>query len=176
MSELFENQSVALDDLPKVDEQDFKAIEKKYKSFLHLRNALFFVILLGALAVFHFFNTSEIEIPLMVFLGAYGVLAFFWIISVSLVELGFPRKSYLLRNHDLLYKTGYLMQKMTAVSKNRIQHVEIRQGILLRLFKLSKLVVYTAGGNSSDLSIPGLKPEDAEILKEHISLSVSQHE
>lgn len=176
MAELFENQSIALDDLPKVEEQDFKAIEKRYKGFLHLRNALFFVILLVAIAAFHLFNESETEIPLIAYLGAYGALTFFWILSISLVELGFPKKSYLLRDHDLLYKTGYLMQKMTAVSKNRIQHVEIRQGILLRLFKLSKLVVYTAGGNSSDLSIPGLKPEDAEVLKEHISLSVSQHE
>ena len=93
-----------------------------------------------------------------------------------MVELGFSRKAYLLRDHDLVYRTGYIMQKTTAIPKNRIQHVEIRQGVLLRIFKLSKLVVFTAGGSSSDLSISGLEPEVAEKLKEHISLSIIGHE
>jgi len=176
MSELFVNQSISLDQLPRVEEQDFKSIEKRYKVFLHLRNAIFFLVLTIGLLVFQFLINTDVEFPFWAFVGAYAFIALLWILSISLVELGFPKKSYIVRQHDLLYKTGYLMQKKTAVSKNRIQHVEIRQGILLRMFRLSKLVIYTAGGNTSDLSIPGLNPEDAEILKEHISLSVSQHE
>ena len=96
--------------------------------------------------------------------------------SIALILIGFPYKAYLLRDHDILYKTGYLSRRTTAVPKNRIQHVEIRQGVLSRMFKLSKLVVFTAGGNASDLSISGLKPEVAQQLKEHISKSISIHE
>jgi len=119
---------------------------------------------------------AETELEDWQFAIGYVVLFILSIASFLLVEVGFKRKAYLLREYDLLYKTGYLMQKMTAIPKNRIQHVEIRQSVLLRLFKLSKLVIYTAGGSSSDLSISGLKPEDAEILKEHISKSVAQYE
>jgi hypothetical protein len=63
---------------------------------------------------------------------------------------------------------------MISVPKNRIQHVEIRQAIVLRLFKLSKIVIFTAGGSGSDLSISGLKPELAERIKENLSQSVSE--
>lgn len=176
MSELFENPSLALEDLPKIDSQEFKGIEKRYKVFLHLRNLLLIAVVFTVVVLLNIFGETEAEIEDWYFAGAYILLFIFWIQSFVLVELGFPRKSYLLRQHDLLYRTGYLMQKITAVPKNRIQHVEIRQGVFLRLFKLSKLVIFTAGGSSSDLSISGLTPEDAEQLKEHISLSVAEHE
>ena len=36
------------------------------------------------------------------------------------------------------------------------------------MFKLSSLKVFTAGGESSDLVIPGLLPEDAHRLKDFV--------
>lgn len=176
MSEFFENQSIAIEDLPSINTQDYNHIEKRFKYFLHLRNLLLIGIAFGALLVFHIFNEVEIEIGFGLIPSAYILLFIIWVLAFILVELGFPRKSYLLREHDLLYRTGYLMQKMTSVPKNRIQHIEIRQSIFLRFFNLSKLVIFTAGGSSSDLSISGLNPQDAEYLKEHISLSISEHE
>ena len=174
MTELFENQSIALEDLPQIEMQDFKAIEKPYKILLHLRNFLLVGLVFTVLLLLQLFEQTELLD--WQFAAAYVFLFTFWVFSFILIEVGFKRKAYLLRQHDLLYKTGYLMQKMTAVTKNRIQHVEIRQSILLRIFKLSKLVIFTAGGDKSDLSIPGLKPQDAEKLKEHISHSISEHE
>jgi len=174
MSELFDNQSIAIEDLPTLESEDYQTIEKSYKIFLHLRNGLFVLSAFVIVLLFHIFGGEEWAD--WQFAIVYISLFVFWLLNFGLVELGFPRKKYLLRRHDLVYKTGYLLQTTTAIPKNRIQHVEIRQSILLRLFKLSKLVIYTAGGSSSDLSISGLKPELAEQLKEHISLSISEHE
>jgi membrane protein YdbS with pleckstrin-like domain len=61
-----------------------------------------------------------------------------------------------------------LYKQQIAVPFNRIQHVDIRQGILERAFGLSKLNVYTAGGQSSDITIPGLRDDQAQRLKEYI--------
>ncbi len=174
MPNLFENQSINMENLPKLPLEDFLPIEKKYKVYLLLRNAILFGIL--ALAVLVFQLISTIEINKWILIIAYLSVSSFWLLSFIIVQLGFPRKAYLLRKHDLVYKTGYLMQKITAVPKNRIQHIEIRQGIMLRIFKLSKIVVFTAGGSGSDLSITGLKPEVAEQLKEDISLNIFSHE
>jgi membrane protein YdbS with pleckstrin-like domain len=173
MTEFFENQSISLEDLPQINTADFTPIEKSYKVFLLIRNSLLITLVFTATLLLHLFGQTEL--PDWNFAGAYIFFFVLWIMSFVLVELGFKRKAYLLRQHDLLYKTGYIMQKMTAVTKNRIQHVEIRQSILLRIFKLSKLVIFTAGGDKSDLSIPGIKPSDAEKLKEHLSLSISEH-
>jgi membrane protein YdbS with pleckstrin-like domain len=174
MSELFENQSIVMKDLPRIHYEEFMPIERKFRSYLLLRNSLFFIVFFVIAIVVHIINASVI-MPWIIF-SIYSVLALFWSLSILLVIVGFPRKGYLLRQHDLLYKTGYLMQKVTAIPKNRIQHIEIRQGILLRIMGLSKIVVFTAGGSSSDLSISGLQPEVAQQLKEDISLNISTHE
>ena len=174
MSELFENHSISIDALPKIEEETFLPIEITYKLFLQIRNALLFLLLLIIVGLFNIFG--NLDLNLWYFIATYIGIVIAWILSFMLVNIGFPRKKYLLRQHDLLYKTGYIFEKTTAIPINRIQHIEIRQSILLRIFKLSKLVIYTAGGNSSDLSISGLKPEDAKQLKEFISKTISEHE
>jgi hypothetical protein len=117
-----------------------------------------------------------IEIPnsqWYVFVG-YISIAILFVLSILWTVLAFPKKSFLLRHHDISYRSGLIVKKMISVPKNRIQHVEIRQAIVLRLFKLSKIVIFTAGGSGSDLSISGLKPELAERIKENLSQSVSE--
>ena len=42
------------------------------------------------------------------------------------------------------------------------------QGPIERLFGLSNLHVFTAGGSSSDISIPGLTQVEANRIKEYI--------
>ena len=42
------------------------------------------------------------------------------------------------------------------------------QGIIQRMFDLHTLQIFTAGGSNSDLSIPGLKADTAQRIKEFI--------
>jgi|GEM_PF-6009490 len=49
-------------------------------------------------------------------------------------------------------------------------------GPIERMFGLSKLKIFTAGGASSDLKIPGLLPETANKLKDYIQLKVGRDE
>jgi len=49
-----------------------------------------------------------------------------------------------------------------------VQHLRIDQGPIERKFNLSRLKIFTAGGNSSDLSIPGLDPITSNKLKQFI--------
>jgi membrane protein YdbS with pleckstrin-like domain len=82
----------------------------------------------------------------------------------------------LLRENDISFKKGLIAFKQTSVPFNRIQHVEVNQGILAKLLKLSSVKIYTAGGTSSDLSIPGLPVETAHKLKAFLSEKISEHE
>lgn len=174
MNETFDNPSIPKDQLPGILEEDYKQLESKYKILLHIRNGLFHFALLAILIAIYFIKQED-ELPNYYLLSLIPILLL-WTYAILIVQLGFSHKGYILRKHDIIFKTGYLNRKTTAIPKNRIQHVEIRQSILSRIFKLSKLIVFTAGGNSSDLSIPGLNPEDAQQLKEHISKSISQYE
>jgi len=64
---------------------------------------------------------------------------------------------------------------MTSIPFNRIQHTEVNQGPLGRMFDLARVQIFTAGGSSSDISIPGLKVEEAHQLKDHITKISSQY-
>ncbi len=175
MQSIFENQKVSPEELPSFIPEDFIPLESSYKRYLLLIFSLFFLFLIGGAVVFHYITRSE-SICLQVYIIIYLTLLSFYVINIFLINAGFPIKGYLLRKHDLLYRSGYLVQKTIVVPKNRIQHVEIRQGVIARFFNLSKLLIYTAGGSSSDLSVPGLSIETAKQLKEHLSLSISEYE
>lgn len=171
---IFTNQSIGTDELPKLANHEFIPIEQKYRKYLLFRNLIFFVIMLVILVGLHIFSPID-ETPYLL-AALYFAIFVLWAMSIAIVILGFPQKVYLLRNHDITYKTGYLFRSTTVVPKNRIQHIEIRQGIMLRMFALSKLVVFTAGGGASDLAVPGLLPETADKLKEEISKKIAGNE
>jgi membrane protein YdbS with pleckstrin-like domain len=76
--------------------------------------------------------------------------------------------SYAVREKDISFKSGWLWRNMTTVPFNRVQHCDIKQGLIDRRFGLSRLTIYTAGGESTDLHIPGLLPETSERLKAYI--------
>jgi membrane protein YdbS with pleckstrin-like domain len=85
-------------------------------------------------------------------------------------------KGYALREHDILYKSGWIWKRWVAVPYNRIQHVEIRRGPLEEMLDLRKLQIFTAGGASSDLNISGLAPDQAEQLRLFISVKTGLDE
>ena len=49
---------------------------------------------------------------------------------------------------------------------NRVQHVALHEGFISRIFGLAKVEIFTAGGNNSDLEIPGIAKEEAENIKQ----------
>lgn len=76
---------------------------------------------------------------------------------------------YSLREHDLLVRRGVLFRHWSSVPYNRIQHVDTHQGPVERALGLGQLLVYTASGMSADGSVPGLRWEEAERLRDLLS-------
>lgn len=75
------------------------------------------------------------------------------------------RLRYLLRGRDINLEKGFLFWKQMSMSINRIQHLEVTQGPLQRLFGLATLSAYSAGTQGSDLAIPGLAVDQAHTIK-----------
>ena len=69
---------------------------------------------------------------------------------------------------------GFLWRKDTIVPFNRIQHIDVAQGPLQRLFGLSTLIVHTAGTHNSIVTLPGLATHDAEDMRETIKGHIRQ--
>lgn len=70
---------------------------------------------------------------------------------------------------DALYlERGVLTYVESVVPFVRIQNVDTQRGPLERLVGLSSVVVYTAGVRGADVTIPGLPPERARLIRERL--------
>lgn len=172
--ENFSNSVLLPENLPGIDKQTFNPLDKKYLKILFFRIIIFFLVLAGAFITFLIVN--EEKPPTYILLIAVSAIVLLVAFSTILTVLEFPKKGYLVREQDISFQRGLITYKVTSVPFNRIQHVEVNQGVLAKLFKLSSVKIYTAGGNASDLSVPGLPEKIAINLKSFLSEKISEHE
>ena len=163
----FENQEIDITNLPNIAEATFQKLSKNYVSVRYIGNTIFFLLLLGGLFSIYLETSIMEEHPTL----WYGLLAFwfFWVIaSFLLVKLGYDIRGYVLREKDVIHRKGVLFKSTTTIPFNRVQHCEISQGPIQRMFNLHTLEIFTAGGGKSDLAIPGLEGDTAQQIKEFI--------
>ena len=172
--ENFTNTVLLPENLPEIIAEDFNRLDKRYLKIIFIRIAIFALLLAGGFISFLVFS-DEILPGLIIAAIVTGIVVLI-IYSIIISLLGFPKKGYLLRENDISFKTGLIYYKQISVTFNRIQHVEVSQGILAKLFGLSSVKIFTAGGSASDLSIPGLLTADAQKLKAFISDKISRYE
>jgi len=172
--ENFTNSILIPENLPAIDKQTFTPLDKRYLKILFIRLGIFFLLLTGAFVASTILSDEKIPRPL--FVAIWIVLAAVLLLAIISIILAFSRKGYLVRENDISFQRGLIIYKVTSIPYNRIQHVEVNRGVLAKLFNLSSLKLYTAGGNASDLSIPGLPQEIALNLKAFLSEKISEHE
>jgi len=170
----FTNSIILPNDLPEMENKAFNPLDKKYLRLSLIRLAIVLVITVGGYVSFLLFAEHNLPSALIISVSAVLAAIFLYVFAISLI--GFPRKGYLVRENDISFKKGIITFKLTTVPFNRIQHVEVNQGVLAKLFKLSSLKLFTAGGNASDLSIYGLPQDVAHNLKAFLSEKISEHE
>ncbi|MHA7100312.1 PH domain-containing protein [Roseivirga pacifica] len=167
MSQIFENLPVNVAELPELTPTDLQPIDKRYlKVLLIMQSIIFTLLTVGGAAIVYF--SPDIEPTLLHFTYACAPTLVLWGLSAALTLKGFKKKKYALRERDLLYTKGLIWSVRTSIPFNRIQHAEVKQGPLDRIFKLHSIKIYTAGGSQSDLSIPGLPEETALRIKEFV--------
>ncbi|MEP6647232.1 MAG: PH domain-containing protein [Saprospiraceae bacterium] len=162
--ELFTNAQLNIQHLPDANSLVIVRLETGYKTLRYISAGLIStgVILVAWFVLF----TQDIH-------WQYSKLFF---IAISIVSIwmifyngiSFRYLGYAVREKDISYKSGWLWRSMITVPFNRVQHCDIKQGLLDRRFGLSRLTIYTAGGQGTDLMIPGLLPDTAERLKSFI--------
>jgi membrane protein YdbS with pleckstrin-like domain len=165
---VFVNEPLDVSSLPQLKQGSFNPLHKEYM-YVRLVGLIIFFAMLSAAGVFVYFNT-DLEIW-----HIYLPLGLIFILQISLLVFGFKKKGYQMREHDISYQTGLIFNKITTVPLVRIQHSEVTRGPLQRLFDLATVKIYTAGGQQSDLSIPGLQPDEAKKVADYINKIVRGH-
>jgi hypothetical protein len=161
-----------IDHFPDISKITFKAIDKAFLKVILIHVFLVFGLLFVGLffLVKHEIKDEFPEFYPYFFLGLFVV--FMLVLALKLV--GFKKRKYAVREKDISYKSGVFFKKMTTVPFTRIQHIEVDEGPVSRLFKLASLSVFTAGDSSDDLEINGIKKETALEIKEFISQKIDE--
>lgn len=171
--QIFQNEQIEPEWLPRTGHLDYSPLPDSYRNVLLITAGIVLLVLLFAIVLFQVLYTGEESFPIMWALLGWILLASF---IIGRILITFPYKGYAIRKRDIVYKKGWLWRSVTTVPFNRVQHCDIKQGLIERQFNLSNLNVYTAGGQSSDLTIPGLEFELAEKYKAFILNTISSDE
>jgi len=164
----FENPQLTVDHIPKFQDSTYEPLEPAYKKVIYGMTSIFVLLLLGLPISAYFGLEPDDEFRSITIYACIGIWLFISLIALLVIGPAFRQKGYAVRDKDISYKTGLISRTTTTIPFNRVQHCDIKQGLISRYFGLSKLNVYTAGGAKSDLSIPGLTSETAEKLMNYV--------
>ena len=164
--EIFENRNIQAETLLQIEKPELISLEPSYLRVIVISRIISVLFLTAILIVlFTVIDGPEryaallIGLPFLILYSGWSLLTAF---------KGFKFKGYALRERDISYQKGWLWRSYTTVAINRVQHVRVDQGFIERQFKLARIKIFTAGGTGSDITIPGLKPQTADRIKEFI--------
>ncbi|MBA2498972.1 MAG: PH domain-containing protein [Chitinophagaceae bacterium] len=171
---IFQNSTIDMALLPKAEEVELTPIEKDYLKVMRLEWLLISGILLLASGFLVF-----IVPPFQTFPGYIFIIAAFILIIVFyyiLQTLAFKKRAYALREKDIIYQNGIIIQQTSICPFNRIQNSSVSTGPFERKYGLATLHLFTAGTSGADLHIKGLKESDAQSIKEWIAKKTADEE
>ena len=170
----FSNQQVQSESLPTISDITFEKLDPSYRKISVITSFIFCLVLLIAYLVVGYFVDILYKWPwILLFALVWSILSGFIII---LAIKGYDYEGFAIREKDILYQSGIFFKSVVTIAFNRVQHCEIEQGPVDRMFGLSSLSIFTAGGSSSDLNIPGLAHDKANQLKQFITNQVARDE
>lgn len=162
--EEFTNEVIDTKQLPRYEEVQLTPLHPKYFKVVLINSLIIISILVVVLFLFIVFDDEVVSYEGKIRLGATAIFLSICILFFSI--LSFKKKAYAFRNHDVIYRSGIISTNTMVIPYNRVQHVALHEGFVSRIFGLAKVEIFTAGGSSSDLEIPGIEKEEAENIKQ----------
>ena len=170
---VFLNAEVPLDALPGVETVDWLPLHPRFARRLQVGAIIRSVAYIVASGAFQMAisprNRAAISesLPWLPPL-LWTALGSFCVCSVLWPLIAVPRRGYVVREKDLLYKSGVLWRSVKAFPFNRVQHTKLHSTPLDRRFGLASLSVFPAGGGLGN-RVRGLGRDTAERLRVYIS-------
>jgi uncharacterized protein len=165
----FSNPSLQPGDIPQYSSLDLQQVHPAFKKVMLIeRGILWLVLSAGASAII--FSRSVNGKPWWI-LGAAVFLLLLLGVLIFTAGKSFQNLGYALRRHDLVFRKGWLFEKLHIVPLKKIQHCQVRRGPLERKFGLASLKIFTAGGTGADITLGGLTQQEAERLKDWLVIS-----
>mgnify|MGYP005818728033 CR=1 FL=1 len=168
---MFTNQQINIDALPTIDDVNFKPVSKQYLKIIILNRSAIYLIVMAALWIAKMKVIDDTFQNLFWYILA--AVMFIAIANLIFSIVAFKTRKYAIREQDVIYTKGFLVNSIAAVPISRIQHLEISRTWLARKLNLATLNIFTAGESGIDLSIEGLNHSDAKKINDYLSERVN---
>lgn len=117
---------------------------------------------------FLFLHSDYIDLPIKtgiisLFLFVFGVL-----LSIIIPPLSYKYWSFEVKDNEIILQYGIFNRIKTLAPYSKVQHIDVQQSIIERIYDLSRLVLYTAGTRGADVILPGLPIQYAEELRDSL--------
>lgn len=145
-------------------------LDARYRSVIRIGVGLIALPILIAAGVVEFALVTKGVIEHGAILAPVLVLCAFTI--VFLPQRKWKRWGYADSDEQLRVARGWMFRTDTIVPFKRIQHIDLGEGPVERLFGLASLTVHTAGTHNSIVTLPGLARDKAEAMRDTIRLHI----
>jgi len=168
----FTNEVINLDLLPKYENIQLSQPHRDYWKIICINLLIFFGLLGITMGILLFF-VDEVKPNAKWIIPVYIILltSFFLLFRVS-----FKKRGYAIRTHDVIYKSGIIAESTTIVPLNRIQHIELNEGLFSRIYQLGSLQLFTAGGQTGHIRISGIAIDEAKRIRDLLLNKLEQLE
>ncbi len=167
---LYTNQHIQWESLPRWEDIPFESISPRYKFVIWINTLIVLIFMSAAVFSFVFWVLNQGWVSALI---SVGVLTLFIAAYLIFNLISFRRRSYSLRENDVLYKAGVFNHYTLIIPFKHIQHVKIGSTLISRSLGLVSIDLYTAG-SGRDMRISGLSLETGQRLQQHISTRISK--
>lgn len=174
MTDQFQNEVLNTSKLPQLEEVQYTPLHPQYKKVVLYQSLILALVMVGIASIPFlysfdgmwgtFWATNKVGLLIAIVVLSFLVVLF----SMLSVQC----KGYAVRQHDLIYKSGLINKSTTIIPYNRVQHLELYEGAISRLFGLCQLELFTAGGSLGDLKVPGVSKAEAARIKDFVVTKV----
>ncbi len=167
----FSNLPVSISDLPRYAEVQLEPVAPDHIKVMLWERLIYWLFITTGLFVLGW--QLKLQMALYWRIGltilALSLLSFMWFTA----RKAFANMGYAVRQHDIIFRKGWLFEQVHVVPLKKIQHCQVKRGPLERRYRLSSLRIHTAGGDGGDITLGGLPLNTANQLKDWLTGSIS---
>ena len=163
----FMNRQIDVSQLPDYNDIHPVKIGKALLNKNRVNTAIFYFIVLIASALF-LWITGQLGEYKWIYLIGILIFTLFFALIFYIQYLNWDSMKYAMRRRDMYFEKGWFYNMKVVVPFNRIQHATVVETFMDKTFGIAQLKIYTAGGGSSDLILPGLTPTEANSIRDFI--------
>ena len=113
--------------------------------------------------------SGKVGIPLSIaFYFWCGLLLASLVFALLWPPVDYSRRSYSVSETGIEIRQGVLWRQLISIARSRVQHTDVNQGPIERMYGLSHLVIHTAGTVNASVRLDGLYTAAAMEIRDQL--------